>query len=826
MNEIFLKVINMSISSGWLILAVLMLRLFLKKTPKWVNVLLWGIVAIRLICPFTIESSVSMIPDSVGNGELVSEWMDDYIGNVDIHHPDSAYYDAAIGAGREAISDGTGSYYVVTKHNQLDEPDTVENTVIPILFTVWVAGMTIMALYTVISYCRLRRKLATAVRYKDNIYQNENVSSPFVLGIIKPKIYLPFKIDAQEMELVIAHELAHIRRKDHWWKPLGFLLLTIHWFNPLIWLAYTLLGRDIELACDEKVIRGLGREQRADYTQALVACSVNRRRIAACPLAFGEVGVKERVKSVMNYKKTSFWVIVLAVISCVIVAVCFLTNPKQDSFSLRIVVPAGSQEQFVYADEEISSLGNRITVTSGEGLGDTEVVLVPVQIKTETAYEPSYLTPGMSVKLDAEKGGWFRIGINMQNDTNQDKIVYVNVENVEVRIESTRIEPTRIEEASLEDIRKYRTDYIGDTPKVCAIAELLPYPKDYCYSSIELQTQTEPYELIVHLTGEAPVEKKDFEGCAAASFDLISNMGVITFCKEESDETIASFVRTKPDKVKESVLDTAIHQAILEHFSDGKPDGLCHVESHVLFANEVSRSTPKVDKDTHIEKITVYLLVLYETYSTYGGELESVGGAYIPTAITFSIGESGEYALEEYWEPRDGDYYEKDIRERFPGKAAEDVLNDQEYIEELQTQNYNKAIDDLNNNGGLELKIAALLDVIQSSPEASSNVKDYIDAHKEEYQELTGYGEYTLRYCFSEFMEGGQTDLRGQIMRAAIDDIAPEAQLKIHTATGQEYFDAWKENAMSIRNQHDMEWIEKYQPSVSLLSEMINEIMK
>ncbi len=332
MNELFLKIINMSISTSWLVLAVLLLRLVLKKAPKWVNVLLWGIVAVRLICPFTMESPVSLIPDAIGSGELVSEWMDDYIDDIDIHHQDSIYYDAAIGAGREPISDGEGGYYVVTKHDQLGEPGTIENTVMPILSVVWIAGIAVLALYTVISYCHLRRKIDTAVLYRDNIFQSENVSSPFVLGIIKPKIYLPFKMDGQDLEHVVAHEQAHIHRKDHWWKPLGFLLLIIHWFNPLMWLAYVLLCHDIELACDEKVIQELDNEQRANYTQALVTCSVNRRMIAACPLAFGEIGVKERVKSVMNYKKPVFWITMVAIIAILIAAVCLLTNSADSNF--------------------------------------------------------------------------------------------------------------------------------------------------------------------------------------------------------------------------------------------------------------------------------------------------------------------------------------------------------------------------------------------------------------------------------------------------------------------------------------------------------------
>ena len=417
MSDLFLKIVNMSISASWLIFAVLILRLVLKKAPKWVNVLLWGIVAVRLICPFSFESALSLIPSAETFPEKI------------ISGP-SFDVQTGITPIDNRINDYLGDRYF----EGVTVPTNNGNNVMTILTIVWIIGILLLATYTIISYQRLHREIDTAVRYKDNIFQSENVSSPFVLGIINPRIYLPFSMNEQDMEHVVAHEQAHIRRKDHWWKPLGFLLLTIHWFNPLMWLAYVLLCRDIELACDEKVIKGLGNEQRADYTQALVACSVNRRMIAACPLAFGEVGVKERVKSVMNYKKPAFWVIILAVIACVIVAVCFLTNPKQDSYTLRIVVPAGSQEEFVYTDEEVSTVRNSIKIWSGDGLGDTEVLLSPVNKTTETGYTATYLTHGMPVEFDAEKDTWFRIGVNMQNSTNEDIIVYVEVENVEVRI--------------------------------------------------------------------------------------------------------------------------------------------------------------------------------------------------------------------------------------------------------------------------------------------------------------------------------------------------------------------------------------------------------
>ncbi len=310
MTKLFLKVVNTSISASWLILAVLICRLVLKKAPKWVNVLLWGIAAVRLLFPFSVESALSLIPSAE---TIAPEIMMDA--------------SPTINTGIPAINNVVNP---VISQSFAPSPTASANPLqiwIPVLAVAWVIGVVGALAYTAATYWRLSRKVGTAVLLRNNIFQSESVSSPFVLGIIKPKVYLPFKLDGQDMGHVIAHELAHIRRRDHWWKPLGFLLLVVYWFNPLMWLAYALLCRDIELACDEKVIKDLGNEQRADYTQALLTCSVSRPMISACPLAFGEVGVKERVKSVMHYKKPAFWIIVLSVVACAAVAVCFLTDP-------------------------------------------------------------------------------------------------------------------------------------------------------------------------------------------------------------------------------------------------------------------------------------------------------------------------------------------------------------------------------------------------------------------------------------------------------------------------------------------------------------------
>ena len=387
MNDLFLKIINMSISASWLVLAVLLLRFVLKKAPKWVNVLLWGIVAVRLAFPFSVESALSLIPSA----ETVP---------MDIEMAVQPTINSGVPVINSMVNPMLSSFAppqdVLTSANPLQ-------IWIPIFSIFWIAGIAALLLYTVVSYWRLQRKVSEAVILRDNIFQSENVASPFVLGVFRPRIYLPYNMDGQDLGHVVAHEQAHIRRRDHWWKPLGFLLLTFHWFNPLMWLAYVLLCRDIELACDEKVIKELGNEQRADYTQALVVCSVNRRMIAACPLAFGEVGVKERVKSVMNYKKPAFWVVVLAVIACIVVAVCFLTDPVGFQFdeATHTIVSANHFD--------MRNTGDAVAVEMNSAqISELSSRLAGVK-NTKKSGEYGGFTPGYQISALLEDGTYIRI---------------------------------------------------------------------------------------------------------------------------------------------------------------------------------------------------------------------------------------------------------------------------------------------------------------------------------------------------------------------------------------------------------------------------------
>ena len=395
MSELFLKIVNMSISASWVVIAVLTLRFCLKKAPKWVNVLLWGIVAARMVFPFSIESVLSLIPSA----ETISP-------TVMMEQTPSVQ--TGVPALNHVINPVISSSFTPA-------PGASANPLqiwIPVLAGIWLFGIVALFLYSAVSYCRLRRKVCEAVILRDNIYQSENVCSPFVLGIIRPKIYLPYHMDSREVGHVIAHEQTHIRRKDHWWKPLGFLLLTIHWFNPLMWLSYVLLCRDIELACDEKVIGKMGNAQRADYTQALVACSVDRRLIAACPLAFGEIGVKERVKSVMNYKKPAFWIVLASVIVCAVIAVCFLTNPIGFQFDVSAnTIVSVNHFDMRNADDPVS-----IEMTPAQ-ITELNSRLAGVKnCKRSDKY--AGLTPGYQISAQMQDGSYIRIsGYSLSDNT-------------------------------------------------------------------------------------------------------------------------------------------------------------------------------------------------------------------------------------------------------------------------------------------------------------------------------------------------------------------------------------------------------------------------
>ncbi len=312
METVFLKLLNISITAGWLVLAVLLLRIPLKKAPKWIRGVLWGFVGLRLILPFSFESALSLVPSKETFPEEI------LITNT-----------PTINSG---ISFMNATFNPIISSSLAPNPGDSVNPMQVISFAasvIWVIGMIAMLVYMLISYLHVRRMVREAVP-QDGVWFCDHIESAFILGIFRPRIYMPSDISGEDFPFALAHEKAHLKRFDHIWKPIGFLLLTIYWFNPILWVAYILLCRDIEYACDEKVMKSMGPQNKVPYSNALIHAGLSRKTITACPLAFGEVGVKERVKNVLSYKKPAFWVIVVALILCIAVAIFFLLDPLSD----------------------------------------------------------------------------------------------------------------------------------------------------------------------------------------------------------------------------------------------------------------------------------------------------------------------------------------------------------------------------------------------------------------------------------------------------------------------------------------------------------------
>ena len=806
MSDLFLNILNMSIAASWLILAVVLLRFVLKKAPKWIAVLLWGIVALRLAVPFSFESALSLIPSA--------ETFNAH--NIQYETPAIS---SGIPAVNNAVNPVLGETFAPNSVGSIN-PLYIWTLVVS---AIWLVGIAAMLLYAVISYVRVRQSVAERVPYEGNIFLCDYVKSPFILGLVRPKIYLPSSMDEAAMGPVIAHEKAHLARRDHWWKPLGFLILTVHWFNPLCWVTYVLLCRDIELACDEKVIRQMDLDEKKQYSIALLECSTGRRLVTICPLAFGAAGIKARVKNVLNYKKPAFGVVAAAVVACTVVTVIFATNPvkKQPPMNDLQLISADvmnlrSDPPILYSmnTSELDELSSRLKDINMTGVDDDLMGMTPyysitiTDQKVEGFSVSGFDTDGNHVGI-LYQGHYYRV----QDDDFSRYLqnICAGYQRADALPRLTLDDVVTLSKKgntlSWSDFERYQGWDVGSGLYIMRyeIDELF----DVLVGGVPDET---PWYIYLRVNNEAD-DRID-----------IRTEDVSTFVEAHRND-VPKVIEPKPDGGGEpapeepdfstlSEEQAAIRQAILEHNRSADLTGVVPCVSFAELASFV------VDGSDFAEYIH-YGWALYEEYRVTDSGLETVTGSHAPVAITFREDPSGALTLEEYWQPRDGSYYAQDIREKFPAHIVEDGMDSQKFILQQTQECYAQAVAAT----GLDTDqvIGSLIETICSGPALSSNPGDYIEAHPIEYRELTYYGRYTLKYCFTKFLKGGQTDLRGHIMRAAMDDIAPEAQLKLYAETGQEYFDAWKDAAKSVGKQHDMEWIEENQPAIYLLLQMISE---
>ena len=628
---LFEKLLSMSLPAGWLILAVTLLRLALYRAPRWTRMVLWALVGVRLTVPLSLESPVSLVPQRA-------------VAAPAIRPETAAELPFASGGHTAAVSDAPAA-----------GPD-----LLAVLSWIWLVGVVVLLGYALLSVLRLRRQVAEAAVLEGEVWQCDRIDTPFILGVFRPRIYLPSALPPQALGPVLAHERAHLARGDHWWKPLGFLLLAVYWFHPLVWLAYGLFCRDLELACDERVVRKLDETGRKVYSQALLTCSVDRRTLAACPLAFGEGSVKGRIQAVLHYRRPAFWLVLAAVAACIAAAACFLTDPVRD--------PTLEWARNLTADQVAS----------------VELVVMPQSQDKQYKRFSAEEIPAVVELLNQSRGSRVR-----NRDFPEGQAIWLYV--------------------TLTDGTRHEIGNVGNT-----------------YLAIDGVWYGSPYDWLstwgdAYSEGDAPLPE--------GYFDRILTL--------------------------EHVLEIS-----------GKGEELTWSD---------------MDGFTYTEAGSGLYIRFYPVEGPYS---LSVGGAGPSGWIMYanltceSSGESVDI--------RTGD--------------VEAFLRDQEAWW----------------NGTAELFAA-----IAAAPASSSSPQDYLDAHPEEHQKLLDGGTDTLRYIFAQFLAGSQTGLEGHLMRLVLDELAPEAQLKLEADTGQEYFDAWRENAERVWGEHGTaEWMEENQPAMWLMLQM------
>lgn len=598
MSDLFINLLNMSITASWLVLAVIVLRFLLKKAPKWINAVLWSFVGFRLVCPFSFESVLSLIPSA----ETVP---------TDIVYSQSPTIHSGIPVLNSTVNPIISESFapdVTASANPLQ-------IVTAIASAVWITGIAAMILYAVISFVRLHKKVCEGVVLKDNIWLCDRIDTPFILGVFRPRIFIPSGMAESDMEYVIAHENAHLKRRDHWWKPLGFILLTVYWFNPVMWVAYILLCRDIELACDEKVLKEMGADIKKLYSEALINCSVSRRTISACPLAFGETGVKGRIKSVLSYKKPALWIIIIAVISCIVVAVCFLTNPKSDLKDSNPELDAAVSQAIL----EINSSGEHYNT---ECVAEGHIIY---------GYEEE--GDNVTVYLQEEFAGFgFKNGYFMKQTGHTIPSVYTFIKNDDVYVLSDYDYPMDGEKYydSIKEMFPseyvYRAFNVSEKDYADLWAQCVSYAEDYLIRigrDAEVRDYSEvPHTMLTDVGVSVEVSNKIVENRSFNKYDSdIGNYEVL-------DGGIRYIYRTDYDKDRGVIIyTTEVYKTgdIIEKFEiDGQTGELLLKEN-----NDVVLPEP----ENHIEKIYYYPERL--NYAVAAQTVKEMSDKYAITAIHY-----------------------------------------------------------------------------------------------------------------------------------------------------------------------------------------------
>ncbi|CDX00757.1 Peptidase M56 BlaR1 [Desulfitobacterium hafniense] len=717
-EELFLKVLNMSITGSAVILCVVLMRFLLRRAPKVFSYALWSVVLFRLVCPFSFESALSLLPV---NPEPI---------------PHRIVYAAVpqIQTGITAVD------RVVSSSLPGATPYASVNPLQIWVFLgslLWIMGIAVLLLYSVFSLLSLKKRLKDALHDKENIYLCDSLDTPFVMGVLGPRIYLPASLSGAEKEYILLHEQTHIRRFDHVVKILSFFVLCIHWFNPLVWAAFFLSGRDMEMSCDEAVIRKLGHEVKKDYSSSLLSLATGRPIVGGTPLAFGEGDTRGRIMNVLNYKKPGFRVLLFAFLAVFILGMGMMANPKAgENFTAAVyrvdeILYSAPQYSFAYT--------------------------------TDSAPQYNISSDYVLFRKEVSDQDWVMLGSLYEYPLSRQE-------------QYGLFDP--LNNKAHENLDKVKTIYRADL-------------KDENQTLILVMEQKNGHVLLAHGYDHPgnPRVRWLFHLDKVVEPDANGQAGQV----KPQDDRAAGTTEAEPMAKEQDPLEKAVSAAILQHNRSEYTGGDFSAQAHTTLATETGESVT----GSGIGTVTVYAMALYMEFGYRGGGLSETGGSHMPVALTFEVEDKNTYRLMEYWTPQDGAGYGPSIREKFPEKIAGGALDTQKYIQAHVMACYEQAIAYGQVDVGGE--IAGLIETICSSPAHMSNPGAYIDAHPLEYRTLVYYGSYTLEYCFDLFAQGGQRGLEGHIMAAACRDIMMAKGASFDDMlynTGQDWYDSIKDWAV------------------------------
>ena len=820
MSDLFIQLLNMSYQAGIVICFIILARYLLKliKAPKKFAYSLWGIALLRMLLPFSFESILSFLPKKT------------YPISTAIQYETIPHRNT----GSAVINDTVG--YLLPTTQPLSSVNSIQLWIL-IAQMIWLLGICVLLIYNTVAFARIKYRLVGSINLEDQVYLADHLETPIVLGLINPRIYLPTGLASNEMEYILQHERAHLKRQDNLWKLLGFITVSVHWFNPLAWIAFSLGCRDMELSCDEYVMKTSKQDIRKEYSASLLRLSVRSTGLSGTPLAFGEGGIKERIKNVLHYKKPTAIAVAAAFIIMIFLAVGLLTNPesnvKSNNRSLKKAVQSITEEQValnevvpfawtsVYTFDPYLSVevqekiigfqSDKLQETVSEGMVQLVFVDGDQVVSSICAYADQL---GYSIDLRGEGIDYKVMNINYRRITyNEDAIFsvkssgdivalyYVKSRN---QLDSVVADPIT-EENNAEDntaADHMTADHITIGNSISSYA-MFGAPQEVIDEMLETYAQME-----LSPTSDKPELEKELS-VTLSNGDItvirfsIDSKGVVTL----SDDNNINYYRCENgasiyQRIKEiynnsrngegydsgiyqetSDLEKAVSQAILSQ-NQGKASTYdIALEAHTTF---------KVETDHN--SVTVYAMALHQEFSNTATSITEEGGSHMPVAITFDRKKDGTYVLQEYWRPVDGSNYASSIADKFPADIYEEAVDTQKYIYEHMQSCYQQVV--AYGNINTDLIIENLISEICSSPATASSGRDYIREHEIAYRELRYLGEYTIGYCFPLFAKGGKDDLEGQIMAMACADILGKNSSSNY-ATGQEWYDETIVNAES-----------------------------